>query len=289
MQQFPTPQRPFIFFHLRKSGGSAVRREIAASAVQINASFYIECELYGGHHNMLHAALPPINNAYARHMAACHTLDISRLLGLPHAQKTSVFAGVFSYGRMLQQLEYLHHYGHPRPYADRIRPMCLVFVRDPVARFESCYNEYFRGSGPPLANKTLREVETLLRSTQNGGFGCSNEILRFFGDDDDARVNAGNVTRETVEDAKQRLDACVVGNMVERNAETRALVRHHFPWLTLTGHNTGHRSGPRHPLRAEVVQRIREHQRIDIELYNYAMRRFETHASKKPFGRRGAR
>jgi hypothetical protein len=238
---------------------------------------------------MLHAALPPINNAYARHMAACHTLDISRLFGLPNAAETSVFAGVFSYGRMMQQLEYLHHYGHPRPYADRIRPSCLVFVRDPVTRFDSCYNEYFRGHGPPLANKTLEEVETLLTSTQNGGFGCSNEILRFFGDDDDARVNAGNVSNAVINEAKQRLDACVVGNMVEHASETRARVRRHFPWLVLTGRNVGHRSGPRHPLRAEVVRRIREHQRIDIELYNYAMRRFETHASKKLAPRRGAR
>jgi hypothetical protein len=113
--------------------------------------------------------------------------------------------------------------------------------------------------------------------------------LRFFGDDDDARVNAGNVSDAVINEAKQRLDACVVGNMVEHASETRARVRHNFPWLALTGQNTGHRSGPRHPLRAEVVQRIREHQRVDVELYEYAMNRFETHAPKKPFGRRGAR
>jgi hypothetical protein len=239
---------------------------------------------------MLRAALPPINNAYARHMAACHTLDISRLFGLPNAAETRVFAGVFSYGRMLQQLEYLHQYGHPRPYADRIRPSCLVFVRDPVTRVESCYNEYLRGSGPPLANKTLEEIDALLTSTQNGGFGCSNEILRYFGgDDNDARVNAGNVSEAVINEAKQRLDSCVVGNMVERASETRARVRHHFPWLVLTGQNKGHRSGPRPPLRAEVVRRIREHQRVDVELYEYAMRRFAAHAPKKPFRRRGAR
>ena len=276
-QHLPTPTRPFIFLHLRKCGGSAVRREIAASAVQINASFYIECEEGYGHHNMLRAALPPIQNAYARHMAACHTHDLSRLFGLPTAQKTSVFAGVFSFGRTMQQLEYLHRYGHPRPYADRIRPSCLVFVRDPVTRFNSCYNEYFRGHGPPLANKTLGEIDALLTSTQNGGIGCSNEILRYFGgDDDDARVNAGNVSDTVIADAKRQLDSCVVGNMVERAAETRALVRRHFPWLVLTGQNKGHRSGASPPLRAEVVRRIREHQYVDMELYEYAMNRFAT-------------
>jgi hypothetical protein len=254
-----------------------VRREIAASALQINASFYVECEeSYGGGHNMLRAALPPIQNAHARHMAACHTHDLSRLFGLPRAQETRVFAGVFSYGRMMQQLEYLHQYGRPRPYADHIRPACLVFVRDPVTRFESCYNEYFRGSGPPLASKTLEEVETLLTSIQHGGFGCSNEILRFFGEDDDARVNAGNVSDAVIADAKRRLDSCIVGNMVERASETRARVRRHFPWLVLTGRNAGHRSGAHPPLRADVLQRLRDHQRVDVELYAHAMAQLKT-------------
>ena len=42
-QLIPTPDSKFIFFHLRKCGGSALRKQIARSAAKRNLSFLIPC------------------------------------------------------------------------------------------------------------------------------------------------------------------------------------------------------------------------------------------------------
>jgi DNA polymerase IIIc chi subunit len=43
VQALPSASRPFLFYHLEKSGGSTLRPHLASAALSLNQRFFIPC------------------------------------------------------------------------------------------------------------------------------------------------------------------------------------------------------------------------------------------------------
>ena len=73
-----------------------------------------------------------------------------------------------------------------------------------------------------------------------------------------------------------------ITNIVHRHDDTIRIIKHWHPWLSedYSGMNSGHRSSASNlavedALSSEALEHIRQHNALDIELYNFAMRRFD--------------
>ena len=257
VQLLPSPSRMFVFFHVRKAGGSAMRRYIALAASALNISFFVpwEGKIPG---NLLPASLPILQQG--------HNYHLDYALGHPRAKELAVVAGPFHWD-VFGQLQLLRE-GRNGTWAGRgkatstyaqIRHVassasCLVLYREPVARWQSCYEEYFRHRVPATLGRPVEQLpesllHTLLLNYTDGQFGCTNELARWLSPDSgwgDQRVNQGQLSRAAVQEVKRRLGTCVVGNMVSREAETWRVLDHFFPWLkaastqcAMPGHSAG--------------------------------------------------
>ena len=289
----PNPGRVFVFFHLRKTGGSALSNAIAASAASHGLHSYMLCKRTHG--TLVH----------------CLAHDFTPLLGERQSYDVTVYAGEFYWqslgalGRTLarrffawgdNQRDKNHgpmlyksspNPGLPMRYTDLTPPFaCLVMVREPVDRWCSCYEERLR---PRLHRRdftslTPWELEEVAANHTDGLYGCNNEIARFIGPSSgwgDKRTNDGALTREEVLETERRLSQCVIGNVVGRPQETLRVVRHWFPWLNYSAQNDGHRrktnaSVPRaSPSYDAAIDIIRRYNALDLYLYGKAMQIFE--------------
>ena len=290
-QKLPSAQDPFVFFHLRKTAGSALRKELAHSASSHRLSFFIPCTegIGSSTSNLVRQLVPwsknggdPVDAPHRRHLTSCRFEDLSLLAWDPAGRNASVFGGCFYWDKTMMQLSLLQAWQvvneRPTPQAS-----CLILVREPVARFQSCYEEYFRSGGPsapiegggalprPLGELSHSEVADVVAnfSDVRRGQSCNNEIARWIGPTSD---NGG-----AIQETKRRLARCVVGDMTTRRADTVRVLRHWFPWIHSAGINNGHHSKhmPEGQLPYDTRELILQYNELDAQLYDFAMARFE--------------
>lgn len=276
--RLPSEHSPFVFFHLRKCGGSTVRPQVADSAVALGLKFFIPCQ-EGKKGN----AIPRGTS----HGVSCNFYHFEGFYLDGSGKNVAVLAGHF-YWNDVHRLSYwsakeastLPEKKVVRPYAD-LEPQfsCFILVRDPVSRFESCYRERFK----PLLRYEVADIpasllEDVLSNYTDGLHGCSNEIARFLSPVgwDDEVVNVGNISRDAIEQTKSRISKCIIGNTAERCDDTAKTVKHWFPWMKFACRNEGHKyTGERTALPSAARSQILKHNELDVALYNYSMRLFE--------------
>ena len=309
--ELPSVSNPFVFFHLRKCGGSSFRTSIAAAANQHNLTFVIPCQerAGGGDRNVMLLA------AGTNHRRSCHTYHLDVVAGMVRSYRTvkelSIVAGHFYYDSLSFLLSnppqikmgssalskksptlltsttssQLNNYNNYGPFS------CIVMVRDQIEQFLSCYKERFE---PHLHKKVLDlspgELEEALESNTEPHMphGCSNEIARWLSPAwSDMHANRGWLSLEEIDETKRRLTGCTITNIVHRHNDTMRIIAYWHPWLTghYHGVNSGHRAKAKNhavlkALSPEAMALIRRHNALDLELYKFAMARFDLQVAK---------
>ena len=168
----PSAARPFVFFHLRKTGGSELRQALVLAAEKLRLSHFVPC--YANRPGSWLKSSTRFNGTSAARRA-CHTYGIDSLLSRPRAWQArerwalpfgqsspALYAGhmPFHVGDSLGVYGWSETFGvDPGPSGGRFD--CLLIVRHPVSRFRSCYNERLAptlGGGRELASLSAEEL-----------------------------------------------------------------------------------------------------------------------------------
>lgn len=153
----------------------------------------------------------------------------------------------------------------------------ITFVREPAARLLSSYYFILRRPLHPLHRKLKKErlaVEDLIRLTPER----QNLQCRFI-----SGIGTGGVCDERVlEIAKENLSRSfrVVG-LAERFQESLLLMMASFGWKVPFYENRKVAKS-RPAMDPNVINAIREHNRFDLELYNFSKQLFEENLRKNP-------
>ena len=235
----PTPAVPLVFFHLRDVNGTKLREVLVQAGQALELSYFIPC--FAGQPGSWLELLSSDTRSEVRRR--CNTYSIDALLERPQEPSTSTFmqaapslyAGLLPYhvstqfgaafgGRTSQQ----------RPSGQF---SCILAVRDPVARFQSCYKERLSAGmgGRPLENLSSPELLEVFKRT-DGLHSCSNEIARWIAPTaawGEERLSEPGVTLSAGElaETQRRMNRCVVVNMDEDCDGTKQVLRYWFPWL----------------------------------------------------------
>jgi len=147
IQTFPTPQHPFVFIHIDKTGGSSIRHLVYESAVELELGRLIPPK--DGLPNIVYRIPQEGEEFYDR---------VSNL---------SVVAGHFAWG-VWTELPYWIGENQTHP------PPCFIMGRHPVERVISYYYQRcFREKGGPYYMKPLNslsqiELEQFVESHRRG-------------------------------------------------------------------------------------------------------------------------
>mmetsp|Transcript_5972 Transcript_5972/g.24989 ORF Transcript_5972/g.24989 Transcript_5972/m.24989 type:complete len:874 (+) Transcript_5972:53-2674(+) len=256
--------RPLVFFHQRKAGGTTLRVALHRAAVALGKTAFIPC--FGGVSCEIYDAPPQHGrriDLLGGHLRWASTVR--------HVWLRSRVGGNASLGWGISASSSNDQEaardggggGDPPPplegdlFFDRASsspraPLfdCLTLAREPVARVKSCWDYRFiarDGLWPPSLERrfdslTTDEVRRLLPTSYSKfGEGCNNEPLRLFWDADETAVN--RLTSEATTDdavlnaAARALNAtlsrqahCVVGTL-ERCDDFKTVLEHRFAWL----------------------------------------------------------
>ncbi|KAG8460033.1 hypothetical protein KFE25_014178 [Diacronema lutheri] len=228
----PTVDAPFVFFHLRKSAGTLIRKELVAQAMRRKLPTFVPC-----------------------HTAPCDTYGAGDF----HA---AVIGGHLYFSSVAWALR---RGANPNP-ALRAAPSanfsCFTILRRPLARVESCWNFRMRGRRGPRARLAARLTggagalarrravpkpfiamgaaelrEALPLALDEYGHGCNNEALRIFADAGQAETTVNNATAADrraapalLDSALRNMQRCVVG-VLERCEETVEALSATYPWI----------------------------------------------------------
>jgi len=257
-----SPSVPFVFLHLRKSGGSRIRELLHASAYELGLSSYIPC--FGG--------------------ISCNTYTVPSDL-----KNASVLAGHFYFDSVqlygLQNEAKLHGSGilpKPKP------PYCLVQVREPVSRVTSCWNYRLISSGSPHGTEVQRiedlspeDVAMMLPIAHSYyGIGCNNEMFRIISPLGMAERIVNSIdehlgARFALDSLMDRLGGCVV-TISDRCDESTKIVNHFIPWMRWENcSKTVNKGLEPKQLRNETKKVITEANTMELAAYEFAVQLFE--------------
>ena len=183
----PSPERPFVFFHIRKGGGSSIRTILFRSSKMHGLDHWIPCmngtrcvpfslplynekqlrkAVYAGHLNWSHMA--QLMRETTRNVRDRDQPTTNRTFEINddhETERTDVYLSLRDDDRQ-------HSFGS-----------CLANIRSTVSRVVSCWNFRFvqakRGSWnlPVASSMTVEEWETLLSDAVDSfGNGCNNEM-----------------------------------------------------------------------------------------------------------------
>ena len=298
----PDREHRFIFYHLRKCGGSTLRGQIMGAVRGLNAQ---RNEVDGGKDGAAAAkevvAVVPCDDGQSpcdMYYLDRQRVDVARL------ESIAVVAGHFPLGEA--QVSLNSHRWRKGPLSESGAPEgldvfnnlhCLTQVRDPVARTMSCINFRFmqggwlpdllksRGDALAISSLTPEEMDLLLREgVDEFGNGCSNEGLRMLsGVADEDLINKLTfdhpMAELLLEMAKHNMQRCVVLLAEDNDAKWRAL-DHWHPWIGLGTPSAEGRSkvvnqqsyAEKDPAawNAALVSVIERRNQVDIELYEHA-------------------
>ena len=254
VQLKPTVDRPFVFIHQRKCGGSSVRDAIfhGAVALGLNDTSYISC-----YHNV-----------------SCWTFD-------PHPSvkgARAIYAGHFNWYTVVPG---------DRDFA------CLTTFRHPVSRVNSCLSFVFPGTRRPVdlvANMTRAQFKQLLLHTHHEfNASCNNEALYMLSGVKHAATldflaHSFHAAEGATLQAIRNLAKCTVllvdepalpgayghhGNLSAWNAR---MLRHWFPWVApMPQLNVNEHP----PFPAKFVEVVHELNWPEMEVYTAALRQYK--------------
>ena len=252
VQLKPTVDRPFIYIHQRKCGGSSVRDAVfgGAAALGLNASTFIPC----------YQDVP------------CETVEP------PPAMKSTaaVFAGHFNWYSVVSD---------DRDFA------CLTTFRHPVNRVNSCLSFLFHFTRQPVdlvANMTREQFKHMLLLTHHGNNSCNNEALYMLSGVKHAATldflaHSFHAAEGALLQAISNVAKCTVlmsdepsmpgapnahGDLSAWNAR---IMRHWFPWVDEVRQLNGN-VHPRIP--AHLVPVIHELNWPEMQVYTAALRQY---------------
>eukprot|EP00978_Attheya_sp_CCMP212_P008443 scaffold19853_cov89-Attheya_sp.AAC.1 len=233
----PNRNKPFVFFHIRKGGGSTLRSTIFNATKNNSLQSWIPGITTAG----VPFSLPPtleIYEVYASHVNFIQIVQLFREVGagmtfakkqqhlkkvtLDNDKEASVYTGV----------------NDKYPLFD-----CLTNLRPTVSRVVSCWNYRMIQSKaqawriPAAHDLSSNDWETLLPVTYDEySNGCNNEIARIFGSTvDETVVNTlspdNPIFLNEFEKIASRMSQCIV-TMVHRCDESNTIISHFFPWMT---------------------------------------------------------
>lgn len=199
-----------------------------------------------------------------------------------------VYGGHFYWPSMVKAM-YLAEFMEPRIEPVELQFDCLVMVRQPVSRVESCWN--FRmiqanlGSmdrPPPIAEMSKSAIESELPTAMSSyGEGCNNEALRVLSNSGRAEESVNWLTSRkqwspassvVLQETLEHMQHCVVGVM-ERCEDTQKAVRGFFPWFsTFDCADTKNQTGtvPHDPASDEVQKEIQRQNVLEMSVYKVA-------------------
>jgi hypothetical protein len=286
VDQMPTPAVPLIFFHLRDVNGTKLREVLVNAGQALKLSYYIPC--FAGQPGSWLELLSSDKPSGVRRR--CNTYSIDGLLERPQEPSTSTFmqaapslyAGHLPYHVSTQFGAALGGGRTPQQ-----RPSgqfsCILAVREPVARFQSCYEERLSAGmgGRAFDNLSSPELIDVFKRT-DGFHSCSNEITRWIAPTaawGEERLSESGVTLSASElaETQRRMNRCVVVNMDEDCDGSVQVLRYWFPWLareidhaSFCGKRTGRHTTPKRATSAMAQRQwhvIAKHNLQDVELY----------------------
>lgn len=151
--------KPFIFYHQRKAGGTSIRGTLAETAHKENFTTYIPC-------------YPPV---------ACDTFSF------PYNKKYALYAGHFQWGSLDESARMNSTF--------RSGMSCASNFREPIRRVESCLYFRFRSlltarNATCVDDLSLEDFVSILFQYDEYGQGCFNEPFRILsGFQDETVVN----------------------------------------------------------------------------------------------------
>ena len=260
VQLKPTVDRPFIYIHQRKCGGSSMRDAVfaGATALGLNSSTFIPC----------YQDVP------------CLTSEPD-----PAAVSTrAVFAGHFNWYTVVPG---------DRDFA------CLTTFRHPVNRVDSCVSmlrHFMRKPVDLVANMTGEQFRQLLRNTHHGNASCNNEALFMLSGVQHAATldflaHSFHAAEPMILQAISNMARCTVlmidepsvpgapaphSNLSAWNAH---MMRHWFPWVKDVPqlHVNMH---PRFP--AHLVPIVHELNWPEMKIYTAALRQYKAQQQALP-------
>lgn len=264
----PTPSRPFVFFHQRKTGGSSIRKMLVESAKGYDLTFRVQC--FGGVH--------------------CNSYDVPLNLGL-----SAVYGGHLYFPSAVKAI----HQQTVR--SASFRPVqeddygfdCLTIFREPVSRVQSCWNYRFPPAARAFNSYGVEEIRRMLPLGMSFyDEGCNNEPLRILSDSgrSEQKVNVltSNLTDAAVFDPKsgwafdavgtlartfEHMETCVIG-VLERCEETEKVIAFYFPWFdrfSCSVHlNVNSKHKPASDLHPDVVDEVKRQNALEVLAYETA-------------------
>jgi len=239
----PSVKKPFVFFHLRKAGGSSIRHILYQSATHQNStplSNWIPCS--NPNDPCMTFSLPPTikrekKAIYASHVNYAHMTQLLRELrtGAVPTSTLTVHDKNYTFHSMTDE--------------DTLREKsfgtCLTNIRPTVGRVRSCWDYRFVEKGakswtlPTAANMSAAEWKVLLpMAIDKYGTGCNNEMARAFGSTPyEHAVNHFSVETEgtkhfltELEHVLSRMAGCVMVRM-DRCEDSSTILQHYLPWV----------------------------------------------------------
>jgi len=253
--------RPFVFFHVRKGGGSVLRQLIEDGAAARNLTRWIPChtpELCSPFSLLPNDAL---RDVYASHVNFADVTKLTTELAM-ETKKEEFLKSTMQVVRPREDGDKAEAGAggavtvHTLPEEGERKSFdCLTNLRSTVSRVVSCWNYRMNQRGQsvglghgwhkiPSGNKlSARDWSAMLPVAYDQYMtGCNNEIARLFGDKiDEKEMNTLSPTRATTNDPNPmflhqfniiaaRMAKCVI-IIPERCEESIAVMRHYLPWI----------------------------------------------------------
>lgn len=229
----PVINRPFVFFHSRKAGGTSLRKIISTNAKTLGINdVWIPC--YGT--GCVPYSKPPRDkalNIYASHVPFVEILTLMR-----EKPKNTSLKRTGGRLRNYQNIFY-NTIDESTPLFD-----CLTNVRPTVERVISCWDFRFPNKGgnefvPFAAQLAPEDWDSLLPNMYDQfANGCNNEYGRIFGDIgavDEVQINTMSVDDPNFlpefKKVTSRMSKCVLVRF-DRCEDSNDMVSYFFPWLT---------------------------------------------------------
>ena len=250
VQLTPSIDRPFIYIHQRKTGGTSIRHAAQAGAkhLNINSTAFIACE---------------------------QDVHCGTFRPHPTQQRFSIYAGHFNWYTVV-------------PGKDDFA--CLTSFRHPLQRAVSCLYFRFpeKLKGLPLRNMSPEDFRGLLLDTYHeGNSSCNNEAVLMMSRFADARkfealMNNTNAANKVVQEAIANVKKCVVlvhggsddalpGDTTDLGAWNARMLTHFFPWLPEVGRKM---VNPHPQLPAHLISVVYELNWPEVLVYQAALRQF---------------
>ncbi len=295
IQQMPSPQNAFVFFHLRKCGGSTVRALLERSLQMHNfpANTYVipchthDCRTYDIPY------VPLLTEEYEVRTNNSYTFKyyINNIRTAPPQSEMVSVAGHFTWASVMLALGRANQNQSTFDNLGKIPFSCLTVLRHPVDRVISCYYfRYFnkRNVTRHMNEYTPDELRDILTNWHSMHMeGCNNEVLRIFGGLQEESIvnslsNSDALGPFLYYNSLRHMSKCVVG-LLHRWGDTIRVINHWYPWFQARHLVTNQNAYQKQDVlddRPDLVAVIEELNYWDLKLYNHAVNMFEKQLRK---------